>query len=85
MLTQLGVDRSNLPSYSFPVETDDGVEEAEIEPGHEAGYPPGEGGSSVSAPASTVDDHHEDPLTEEQKRVIHKIHVNCGHPSKDEC
>ena len=31
-----------------------------------------------------MDDHHEDLLTEEQKRVIHKIHVNCGHPSKDE-
>lgn len=84
LLTQLGADKPNLSSYSFPVETDDGVEEADIKPHHETGYPPEESGVSDSATASTMDDHHEDPLTEEQKRVIHKIYVNCGHPSKDE-
>ena len=84
MLTQLGVDKPNLTSFSFPVDGADEVEEVEIEPDHESGYPPGESGVSDSAPASTMDDHHEDPLTEEQMRVIHKIHENCGHPSKDE-
>ena len=47
---------------------EDDVVEEDIEPDHEVSYPSEDGGVNDLAPASTMDDHHEEPLTGEQKR-----------------